>query len=102
MSMFTSKNPAGVAVAQTTAIFGVLAAGAMNAHMQGLQAARAARESNNSHVLRYQLNVTINFAESLMQVAEAQATEIAQLQAENERLRSAARTYMAAARRKSA
>lgn len=102
MSMFTSKNPAGVAVAQTTAIFGVLAAGAMNAHMQGLQAARAARESHNSHVLRHQLNVTINFAESLMQVAEAQATEIAQLQAENERLRSAARAYMAAARRKNA
>jgi hypothetical protein len=101
-NMFTSKNPAGVVVGQTGAIFGFLAAGAVNAHMSGLAAARAARESNNSHVIRGQLDHAIRYAESLMQVAEAQASEIAQLQAENARLRASAKAYMAAARVKAA
>jgi hypothetical protein len=64
-NMFTSRNPAGVAAGQTAAIFGVLAAGAVNAHMSGLQAMRQARESNNSHVLRHQLGVAINRAQDL-------------------------------------
>ncbi|CDN46811.1 hypothetical protein [Neorhizobium galegae] len=98
-NMFTSKNPAGVAVAQTSAIFGVLAMGAVNAHMSGLAAARAARESTNSHVLRHQLGQAINYAESIMQVAEGQAAEIERLKAENARLRTAARTSYESARR---
>lgn len=98
-NIFTSKNPAGVVVGQTSAIFGVLAAGAMNAHMSGIAAARAARESNNSHVLRHQLNQTIAYSEQIMQVAEGQAAEIERLKAENERLRTAARTSYDSARR---
>ncbi|ARQ56914.1 hypothetical protein Kim5_CH00807 [Rhizobium sp. Kim5] len=99
-NMFTSRNPAGVAVAQTGAIFGVLAAGAVNAHMSGLQAMRAARESNNSHVLRHQLGVAINRAQDLCDLATTQASEIEQLRAENARLRAASATYLAAARRR--
>ncbi|ANP84445.1 hypothetical protein [Rhizobium leguminosarum] len=99
-NMFTSRNPAGVAAGQTAAIFGVLAAGAVNAHMSGLQAMRQARESSNSQVLRYQLNVAINRAQDLCDVAVAQASEIEQLKAENARLRAASATYLAAARRK--
>ncbi|MBX5160395.1 hypothetical protein HJB89_25255 [Rhizobium sp. NZLR8] len=98
-NMFTSKNPAGVAVGQTAAIFGVLAAGAVNAHMQGLQAMRAARESNNSHVLRHQLDGAIQYAETLMTLAEQQAAEIVRLKAENERVKTAARTHYESARR---
>jgi hypothetical protein len=98
-NMFTSRNPAGVAVAQTSAIFGVLAMGAVNAHMSGIAAARAARESNNSHVLRGQLDLAINQAETLMQLAEQQAAEIIRLKAENERLKVTARTHYESARR---
>ncbi|MGO6676467.1 hypothetical protein [Rhizobium leguminosarum] len=101
-NLFTSKNPAGVAVGQTAAIFGVLAAGAVNAHMAGIAAARAARESNNSNVLRHQLHVAIGRAQDLCDVAVAQASEIEQLKAENARLRAASATYLAAARRKAA
>ncbi len=98
-NIFTSRDPAGVVVGQTGAIFAFFAAGAMNAHMSGIAAARAARESNNSHVLRHQLNQTINYAEQIMQVAETQAAEIERLKAENERLRTAARTSYESARR---
>ncbi|MGO7353920.1 hypothetical protein ACCS66_04190 [Rhizobium ruizarguesonis] len=101
-SMFTSRNPAGVAVAQTGAIFGVLAAGAVNAHMSGLAAMRQARESNNSNVLRYQLNIAIDRAQQLCDVAVEQASEIEQLKAENARLKAASATYLAAARRRAA
>ncbi|ARQ58965.1 hypothetical protein Kim5_CH02922 [Rhizobium sp. Kim5] len=99
-NLFTSKNPAGVAVGQTAAIFGVLAGGAVNAHMSGLQAMRQARESNNSNVLRYQLNVAIDRAQQLYDVAVEQASEIEALKAENTRLRAASATYLAAARRR--
>ncbi|TAW65459.1 hypothetical protein ELI15_14290 [Rhizobium ruizarguesonis] len=98
-NIFTSRDPAGAVVGQTGAIFAVLAAGAVNAHMSGLAAARAARESNNSHVLRHQLIQTINYAESIMQVAESQAAEIERLKSENNRLRTAARTSYESARR---
>ncbi|MCQ1856162.1 hypothetical protein, partial [Neorhizobium galegae] len=64
-----------------------------------LAAARAARESTNSHVLRHQLGQAINYAESIMQVAEGQAAEIERLKAENARLRTAARTSYESARR---
>ncbi|UWU29133.1 hypothetical protein N2600_03945 [Rhizobium sp. WSM1274] len=101
-NMFTSRNPAGVAVGQTAAIFGVLAAGAVNAHMSGLAAMRQARESNNSNVLRYQLNIAIDRAQQLCDVAVEQASEIEQLKAENARLKAASATYLAAARRKAA
>jgi uncharacterized protein HemX len=98
-NMFTSKNPAGVAVAQTSAIFGVLAMGAVNAHMNGIQAMRQAREGAASHQLRYQLDQAINYAEKIMQVAEGQAAEIERLKAENNRLRTAARASYESARR---
>ncbi|MBX5164833.1 hypothetical protein [Rhizobium sp. NZLR4b] len=101
-NMFTSRNPAGVAVAQTGAIFGVLAAGAVNAHMSGIAAARAVRESNNSNVLRHQLNIAVARAQDLCDVAVAQASEIEALKAENARLKAASATYLAAARRRAA
>lgn len=98
-NMFTSKNPAGVVAGQTAAIFTVLAAGAMSAHRDGIQAMRQARESNNSQVLRSQLDASINYAETLMQLAENQAAEIVRLKAENERLKTTARTHYESARR---
>ncbi|MGO8034937.1 hypothetical protein [Rhizobium leguminosarum] len=101
-NMFTSRNPAGVAAGQSAAIFGVLAAGAVNAHMNGLAAIRQGRESSNSNVLRYQLNVAIDRAQQLCDVAVQQASEIEALKAENARLRAASATYLAAARRRSA
>ncbi|MBX5152586.1 hypothetical protein HJB78_16570 [Rhizobium lentis] len=101
-NMFTSKNPAGVAVGQTAAIFGVLAAGAVNAHMSGIQAMREAREVSSSHQLRYQLNVAINRAQDLCDLATEQAREIERLKAENARLKAASATYLAAARRQAA
>ncbi|TCA62718.1 hypothetical protein E0J16_00070 [Rhizobium pisi] len=101
-NMFTSKNPAGVVVGQTGAIFGLLAVGAVNAHMNGIQAMRQARESNNSYQLRYQLGQAINHCQSVMDIAVAQASEIEQLKSENARLRVASATYLAAARRKAA
>ncbi|NEK19868.1 hypothetical protein [Rhizobium leguminosarum] len=102
MSLYTSKNPAGVAAMETGAIFAVLASGAVNAHMNGLQAMRQARESSNSQVLRHQLGVAIDRAQSLCDVAVQQASEIEQLKAENARLRAASATYLAAARRRAA
>ncbi len=101
-SIFTSRDPAGVVVGQTGAIFAVLAAGAMSAHQQGIAAMRAARESHNSHQLRYQLGQAIHHCQSVMDIAVAQASEIEQLKAENARLRAASATYLAAARRKAA
>ena len=98
-NMFTSKNPAGVVVGQTGAIFGLLAVGAMNAHQNGIAAMCQAREGAASHQLRYQLNYAIDYAEKLMTVAEEQASEIVRLRAENERLRTAARTHYESARR---
>ncbi|HBF30623.1 hypothetical protein [Rhizobium sp.] len=98
-NIFTSRDPAGTVVSQTGAIFAVLAAGAMNAHMSGIQAMRQAREGAASHQLRYQLDYAINYSEKLMTVAEQQAAEIVRLRAENERLKTAARTHYESARR---
>lgn len=99
MSMYTSKNPAGVVAGQTGAIFSVLAAGAVNAHMNGIQAMRQAREGAASHQLRYQLDYAINYSEKLMTIAEQQAAELTRLRAENERLKTAARIHYESARR---
>jgi len=98
-NMFTSRNPAGVVAGQSAMIFGVLAAGAMNAHMNGLAAMRAAREASSSHQLRAQLDGAIDYAEQLMQLAERQTAEIERLKAENGRLRTAAKTHYESARR---
>jgi hypothetical protein len=98
-NMFTSRDPAGVVVAQTGAIFGLLAVGAVNAHMSGIQAMRQAREGAASHQLRYQLDRAIQYAETMMQLAEEQTAEIVRLRAENERLKVAARTHYESARR---
>ena len=43
--------PATAVAAQTGAIFSILAAGAVNATMDGVAAARQAREDRNSHIL---------------------------------------------------
>ncbi len=98
-NIFTSRDPATAVVAQTGAMFTMLAAGAVNAHMSGIQAMRQARESNNSHVLRSQLDAAIAYSETLMQLAENQAAEIVRLKAENERLKVTARTHYESARR---
>ncbi|MGO4569052.1 hypothetical protein AB4Z52_29395 [Rhizobium sp. 2YAF20] len=98
MSMYTSKNPAGVVAMETGAIFAILAAGAVNAGMQTREAMRQAREASNSYQLRSQLDAAIRYSERLMDVAVAQTTEIEQLKAENARLRTASATYLAAAR----
>lgn len=102
MSLYTSKNPAGVVGLQTGLIFAALSSGVVNAHMSGLQAMRAAREDAASHQLRGQLDAAISYAEQLMDLAARQAGEIERLRAENDRLRTAARTYLKAAQRKAA
>jgi len=101
-NVFTSRNPAGVVVGQSAMIFTALAMGAANAHREGVAAMRAAREAASSHQIRAQLDAAINYSESLMQLAEQQASEIEHLRAENSRLRTAARTYLDAARRRTA
>ncbi len=98
-NMFTSKNPAGVAAAQTGMIFAVLASGAVNAHLNGLAAMRAAREGAASHQLRGQLDYAIGYAHEVVRFAADQAAEIEKLKAENRRLAASAKTHYESARR---
>lgn len=95
-NLFTSKNPAGVAAAQTGMIFAVLASGAVNSHMNGLAAMRAAREGAASHQLRGQLDYAIDYAHELVRFAADQASEIELLKAELARTKAIARDRHAA------
>ncbi|MEY9198475.1 conjugal transfer/entry exclusion protein [Sinorhizobium fredii] len=102
MSLFTSKDPAGVVGRETAIIFTALASGAVSAHMNGLAAMRQAREGAASHQLRYQLDHAIEYAHQLVGLAAEQAAEIESLKAENARLKAVARDRHAAVVRLSA
>jgi len=92
-NIFTSRDPAGAVVGQTGAIFAVLASGAVNAHINGLAAMRAARESSSSHQLKAQLDYAIDVAHIYSDLAAEQAVELEQLRAENRRLDRIARQH---------
>lgn len=98
-NLFTSKNPASVAAGQTAVIFAALASGAVQSHMSGLAAMRAAREGAASHQLRGQLDVAIDYAHQLVALAADQAAEIERLKAENRRLAASAKLHYESARR---
>ncbi|MBO9170901.1 hypothetical protein [Rhizobium sp. L245/93] len=92
-NIFTSKDPAGAVVGQSGAIFAVLAAGAVNAHMSGLAAMRQARENSRSHQLRAQLEYAVDVAHIYADLAAEQAVELEQLRAENRRLSKVAKQH---------
>lgn len=98
-NLFTSKDPAGVAVAQTGIIFAALASGAVNAHVNGLAAMKTAREGAASHQLRGQLDYAIEYAHQLVALAADQAAEIERLKSENRRLAASAKLHYESARR---
>jgi len=91
--------PATSVAMQTGAIFSVLAAGAVNAHMSGMQAARQAREDRNSHILAHQVHEASQSAHEWADLARAQAIEIERLKAENTRLAKVARQNFELAQR---
>lgn len=94
--------PATAVAAQTGAIFSVLAAGAVNAHMAGVAAARQAREDRNSHILAHQVHEAAQSAHEWAELARAQAIEIERLKGENSRLAKAAKQNYELAQRLSA
>lgn len=79
--------PATSVAMQTGAIFTGLAVGAVNAHMQGVAAARAAREERASHILAHQLNDAVQAAHEWADYAKRLIHENEALKAENARLR---------------
>ncbi|TZG36616.1 hypothetical protein [Agrobacterium sp. B1(2019)] len=82
--------PATSVAMQTGAIFVGLAAGAVNAHMSGIAAARAAREERASHMLAQQLSDAVGAAHDWAEYAKRLILENERLKGENERLRAVA------------
>ena len=82
--------PATTMVLPLAGIFAGLSAGAVNAHMAGVEAARQAREDRASHVLAWQVDEAIESAQAWADLAKAQAEELVQLRAEKERMIEAA------------
>lgn len=82
--------PATSVAMQTGAIFAGLAAGAVNAHMNGIAAARAAREEYASSVLAQQLSDAVSAAHEWADYAKRLILENETLKAENLRLRQVA------------
>lgn len=99
MAHRTVPCPAAAVAGQTGAIFSVLAAGAVSAHMNGVAAARQAREDRNSHILAYQVQEASMAAHEWADLARAQAIEIERLKAENNRLTKVARQNFELAQR---
>lgn len=79
--------PAAAVASQTGAIFAVLASGAVNAHMNGVAAARQAREEYASNVLSHQLSDAVSAAHEWADYAKRLIQENERLKAENNRLR---------------
>jgi hypothetical protein len=82
--------PAAAVAGQTGAILSVLAAGAVQAHMSGIAAARAAREEYASSVLSQQLGDAVAAAHEWADYAKRLIAENEKLKSENERLRQVA------------
>ncbi|WP_312356805.1 hypothetical protein [Agrobacterium sp.] len=83
--------PATAVATQSGAIFAVLASGAVNAHMNGVAAARQARDDRNSHILAHQVDEASMAAHEWAELARSQAIEIERLKGENNRLAKAAK-----------
>lgn len=90
MSHRSVACPATTVAVQTGAIFAGLAAGAVNAHMSGIQAARAAREKYASSVLAHQLSDAVQAAHEWADYAKRLIADNERLKAENSRLREVA------------
>lgn len=82
--------PAQAVAIQTGTIFAGLAAGAVNAHMSGIAAARQAREEYASSVLAQQLSDAVGAAHDWAAYAKKLIAENETLKAENQRLREVA------------
>lgn len=82
--------PAAAVATQTGAIFGVLAAGAVSAHMQGMAAVAARREEYASQVLSHQLSDAVHAAHEWADYAKRLIVENERLKAENARLKEVA------------
>lgn len=82
--------PAQSVALQTGAIFAGLAAGAVNAHMSGVAAARQAREERASHILAQQLSDAVGAAHDWASYAKRLIAENEKLKVENERLKAVA------------
>lgn len=82
--------PATAMAVPLAGIFTGLAAGAVNAHMNGIAAARAAREEYASNVLAHQLSDAVSAAHEWAAYAKKLIAENEQLKAKNARLREVA------------
>lgn len=91
--------PAAAVAGQTGAIISVLAAGAVQAHMNGMAAVRQAREERNSNILAHQVHEASQSAHEWADLARQQAVEIERLKAENGRLRKVAKQNFELAQR---
>ena len=87
MSHRSVPCPAHQMTGQLAGITSVLAAGAVSAHMQGVAAARQAREDRASHILAYQVDEAAMVAREWADYAKRLIVENENLKAENERLR---------------
>lgn len=82
--------PATAMVVPIAGIFTGLAAGAVNAHMSGVAAARQAREDYASNILAQQLSDAVGAAHEWATYAKRLIAENEKLKVENERLRQVA------------
>ncbi|MBY3044858.1 hypothetical protein [Rhizobium leguminosarum] len=82
--------PATAVATQTGAIFSVLAAGAVSAHMNGVAAVAARREGYASQVLSHQLQDAVSAAHDWADYAKRLIVENERLKAENSRLKEVA------------
>ena len=82
--------PATAMAVPLAGIFAGLASGAVSAHMNGVAAARAAREEYASNVLAHQLQDAVSAAHDWAAYAKRLIQENETLKAENQRLREVA------------